>query len=269
MTDGTRRPGPWDDPAAPTPVEPRLARRREASDGRQRLTAVVSTAIFGAFLWWLMGPIPAVAVIFGLLVHEYGHVLAIDANGLGPGRIHVIPFLGGAAEAKRASPTEWIDVKVAVAGPLFGVLAAIPFFAAWWWTGGEGDWLKGAFLIGLINFVNLAPAPPLDGSKVLGPALARVHPMLERAALIAVGAAAVAWAIDGRHYLFALFVGLSLFGALRSGALRPHAQKLDATQQGLTVLVWLVALAASFGVLYAAVRLGGADVAPIDVLRSI
>lgn len=268
MADGTKRPGPWDAAESP-PARPREVRpaRREADGGRHLLIAVVSTAIFGAFLWLIMGPIAAFAVIFGLLVHEYGHVLAINANGLGPGRIHVIPFLGGAAEAKRASPTEWIDVKVAIAGPLFGILAAIPFFAAWWFLG-DPQWLTGAFLIGLINFVNLAPAPPLDGSKVLGPALARIHPMLERVALIAVGGAAVWWAVDRGSYIFALFVGISLLGALRNGW-RNHGVKLDGTQQALTVLLWLVALVICFATLYAAVRLGGSDVAPFDVLRTL
>lgn len=263
--------GPWDatDTAASPPRRGEDAvARREADGGRHLLWSVASTAIFGAFLWWLMGPIAAVAVIFGLLVHEYGHVLAINANGLGPGRIYVIPFLGGAAVAKRLAPTEWIDVKVAIAGPLIGILAAIPFFAAWWYLR-DPAWLQGAFLIGLINLVNLAPAPPLDGSKVLGPALARVHPMLERAALIAVGAAAVAWAVDRQSYIFALFIGISLLGALRRGELRPYATKLDATQQGLTVLVWLVGLAVTFGALYAAIRLGGNAAAPLEILRML
>jgi Zn-dependent protease len=268
VADGGRRPGPWD-AVETAPARPREdpAARRDADGGRHLLWSVISTAVFGGFLWWLLGPIPALAVIFGLLVHEYGHVMAINSNGLGPGRIHIIPFLGGAAVAKKASPTEWIDVKIAIAGPLFGILAAIPFFAAWWFLG-DAAWLQGAFLIGLINFVNLAPAPPLDGSKVLGPALARVHPMLEKVALIAIGAAAVAWALDRGSYIFALFIAISLLGALKSGW-RTQAAKLDGTQQALTVLVWLAALAICFGALFAAVRLGGSEVAPFDVLRSL
>ena len=42
---------------------------------------VVSTVIMAAFLWWLMGPMVAFAVLIGIFVHEYGHVLAMNRLG--------------------------------------------------------------------------------------------------------------------------------------------------------------------------------------------
>ena len=86
--------------------------------------------------------------------------------------------------------SEWEGVKVSLAGPLFGLLAAIPFFILFLVLGGK-VWLLGAVVIAAINLINLAPAPPLDGSRALGPVLARIHPMVEKGAMIAMGALVV------------------------------------------------------------------------------
>ena len=84
---------------------------------------------------------------------------------------------------------------VSLAGPAFGLVAAIPFFAVWAVTG-DPVWLQGAWFVALINLLNLAPAPPLDGSKALGPVLARIHPLLEKAALLGVGVLIVRGALS-------------------------------------------------------------------------
>jgi Zn-dependent protease len=234
--------------------EPRIA-AGFALGGREIAWALLSSALLAAWIGYVMGPIYALAGVFGIFVHELGHVLAINRLGCGPGRIHFVPFLGGAATAKRASPTEFVDVRIALAGPAFGILAALPFFAAHFATG-ERIWLEGAFFIAIINFLNLAPAPPLDGSKALGPALARIHPQVERAALVLIGALAIAWAVNRGSFILALFIGLGVFGALRRG--RPSARKLDNRETGMAVGLYLATAALCFGVLYASVALMGA-----------
>ena len=100
---------------------------------------------------------------------------------------------------------------------------------------GCAAWLGGAFFIALINLVNLAPAPPLDGSKAIGPALAAIHPWVEKGALVLVGGAAVLWAVS-THNLFGALLAIGVLGALKRGALRPYARKLNAPE-------WLGSLA--------------------------
>ena len=73
-------------------------------------------------------------------------------------------------------------------------------------------------------------APPLDGSKALGPALARVHPWLERAAMLAIGALALFWAIQHRQLMLGVFMAIGTLGALRQGPLRPFASPLTPGQ---------------------------------------
>jgi hypothetical protein len=90
--------------------------------------AIASTLLMAGFLWWITGSvIVAGAVLFGLFVHEYGHVLAMNKLGMGPARIYIIPFLGGLAKAQRNPKTEWHGVLVSLAGPAFGLIAMIPF----------------------------------------------------------------------------------------------------------------------------------------------
>jgi hypothetical protein len=260
----TDEPGPWgsrDRPAGgpasgstsnPAPASGR-GRGYSGSPGaaallpqndRQRLILnIVSTVLLAAFLTWRAGPMWALAAVVGVFVHEYGHVLAMNVLGCGPGRIHIIPFLGGAAVPRIPPPTEFKGVLIALAGPVFGLLASLPFFAAAWYLR-DPQWLEGAFVIGLINLVNLAPAPPLDGSKALGPALARIHPMVEKAAIVIIGGVAIVVTFMMGYRIMPIFLALGIFGALRSGSLRPFALKLTGGE-------W----AASFGLYLASIGL--------------
>ncbi|HEV7354219.1 MAG TPA: site-2 protease family protein [Brevundimonas sp.] len=229
-------------PARPTPAAPPLDR------GQNPLWALVSTLLLGGFIWWITQSwMIAIAAVFGLFVHEYGHVLAMNRLGMGPARIYIIPFLGGVARSQRLPASEWDGVKVSLAGPAFGLLAAIPFFAGNLITG-DPLWLQGVAAIAFLNLVNLAPAPPLDGSKALGPVLARIHPALEMAAMIAVGAAAIWWGFSNGAWIFAAFLALALFSHIRRGAWRPEGRQLTWGEAGKSVALFLLTAAACVGV---------------------
>jgi Zn-dependent protease len=216
---------------------------------------IASTALLAAWLGWQMGWVWALAGVVGVFVHEFGHLLVINAMGFGPSRIRIIPFLGGAATMQRPPDTDFKGVVIALAGPVFGLLAAIPFFIATYETG-DPRWAGGAVFIGLINLINLAPAPPLDGAKALGPALARIHPVVEKAALVMVGIAAVAWAVSTRNWIFGAFVGIATLGALRAPTLRAAARRLSTGEWIAAVGLWLIALALCLGVIILAIGAG-------------
>lgn len=274
MTDtNTPRPrGPWDPrPDEPKTVEAPAPAARGAIEapldkGQHPAWALISTLLLGGFIWWVSGSwVVAVAAIFGLFVHEYGHVLAMNAVGMGPARIYIIPFLGGLAKGQRMPVSEWHGVLVSLAGPAFGLLAAIPFFALYLVTG-AAEWLLAAAVIAAINLVNLAPAPPLDGSKAIGPVLARIHPMLERVAMIAVGALVVYWGFTTGRWILAAFLAIALYGHLRRGAWRPEGRQLTIREA-----VWSVGLFVATGVACAAVGVAAlmpmADGSLPDALR--
>jgi len=259
MTDrnAPRPPGPWDPkpgvaaPArdeAPADRGPPRAAEPPLDKGQHPVWAIVSTLLLGGFIWWISGSwVIAVAAIWGLFVHEYGHVLAMNRLGMGPAKIYIIPFLGGVAKSQRLPKSEWDGVLVSLAGPGFGLLAAIPLFAGFIATG-QREWLLGAAVIALINLVNLAPAPPLDGSKAIGPVLARIHPNVERAAMVVIGVLIVAWGLfSGREFL-AIVLAVGLVGHLLRGAWRPEGRPLTGREAAQSVGLFLVAVVACAGV---------------------
>lgn len=277
MTDSqTPRPGPWDPkPETTAPArEPAVADRgppRSAEPpldkGQHPVWAVVSTLLLGGLIWYLSQSwVIAVAAIWGLLVHEYGHVLAMNRLGMGPAKIYIIPFLGGVAKSQRLPKSEWDGVLVSLAGPGFGLLAAIPFFGGFIATG-HGEWLLGAAVIAVINLVNLAPAPPLDGSKALGPVLARIHPNVERGAMVLIGALVVFWGLTTGRFILAAFLAIALIGHLRRGAWRPEGRPLTGREAAQSVGLFLAAAAACAGVGLAALMplAGGSLPGALDI----
>ncbi|HZW14635.1 MAG TPA: site-2 protease family protein [Brevundimonas sp.] len=260
-TNAPRPPGPWDprpEDVAPTPApastaaDPARVAEPPLDKGQHPVWAVISTLLLGGFIWYFTDSwIIAVAAIWGLLVHEYGHVLAMNRLGMGPAKIYIIPFLGGVAKSQRLPQSEWHGVLVSLAGPAFGLLAAIPFFALFIATG-QAMWLNGVFIIAFINLVNLAPAPPLDGAKALGPVLARIHPMLEKVTVALIGAVVVIWGVTNGSWPFAIFLALALIGHLRRGAWRPDGRPLTLGESGRSVGLFLLTTAACAGVALAA-----------------
>ncbi|MBU1385910.1 MAG: peptidase M50 [Alphaproteobacteria bacterium] len=258
-----RRPGPWDPrpediAAAPAPPEPARVAESPLDKGQNPVWAVVSTLLLGGLIWYLTKSwVIAAALIWGLFVHEYGHVLAMNRLGMGPARIYIIPFLGGVAKSQRLPHSEWHGVLVSLAGPAFGLLAAIPLFAGFVVTG-QAAWLLGAAVIAALNLINLAPAPPLDGSKALGPVLARVHPMLERVAMIAIGALVVWWGVMTGRWPLAIFLAIALIGHLKRGAWRPDGRPLTIREAVSSVGLFIATAAACAAVGIAALMpLGG------------
>lgn len=227
--------------------------RRPAADSpaARLIWSIVSAGLLAALIGYQMGWKWALAGVFGIAVHELGHALLINALGLGPARIQFIAFLGAVTKARRPAPTELKSAMIALAGPLFGLLAALPFFLAAKLTG-DLSWAGGALFIALINLVNLLPAPPLDGSNALGPVLAAVHPGLEKLALIAVGGGAAWWAVSTGRFIFAGLIALGLYGAVMSKRRRRVLGRLNAPGVAWTLGVYVLAAVLAVGVLLSA-----------------
>jgi len=257
--------GPWDPPEGVSPARTEAPSLEEAP--RQPLGwAIASSLLLAAFIAWQAGWQVAVAGVVGVFVHEYGHVLAINALGCGPGRIHIVPFLGGAAHMARHPSSDFKSVLISLAGPSFGLLAIAPFFVLGAYTG-DKRWIDGAVFIAVINLINLLPAPPLDGSKAIGPALARIHPMVERAALLLVGAGAVLWALNGRLFIFAAFIAFGVFTALMTPRFRAPALPLTGAQWVLSLVLYLACVAACIVAMVLSLEVMGGQSALARLLR--
>lgn len=257
-TNTPRRPGPWDpkpeDIAAPTP-QPAARRAPMAStsahpvvQGQSPGWAILSTLLLGGLIYyWTRSFEIVAAVLFGLLVHEVGHMLVMNRLGMGPARIFIVPFFGGAAIGQRPAESEWHGVLVALAGPAFGLLATIPFFILYG-VSGQGVWLACVIAIAFLNLLNLLPAPMLDGSRALGPVLAKIHPLLEKAVLVIIGGLAVLWGVSNGSWLFALFLGIALFSYLKRGDWRPEGRRLTVGEAFKSTALFGLTAAACIGV---------------------
>jgi Zn-dependent protease len=246
---------PWGPPAdAPLPAA--SERVAKATPTSEFVLGLISTLLLAGWIALWAGPLGAVAVVGGVFVHEFGHVMVINWAGCGPSRIRIIPFFGGAATLRRAPDSDFKSVLIALAGPAFGLVAAIPFWLLAEATGSRA-WLAGAFFIGALNLINLAPAAPLDGSKALGPALARIHPWLERAALAVIALLALAWALQRGSWLFAAVIAFGALRAFTAPTARPPSRALNGAEWAASVALYALVVGACLAVtVYAAESAG-------------
>ena len=91
----------------------------------------------------------------------------------------------------------------------------------------------------MLNLVNLVPAPPLDGSKALGPVLTRVHPRLEQLVLLVIGIAVVWWGLTTGRFILAAFLALAVFSHLKRGVWRPAWGTLSWPEAGRSLALYL------------------------------
>ncbi len=269
-TPGTK-PGPWGardgvpPPAAETPVRPTpFGGDRNTllwNLGSTVITAAVLVLITKDWMWVL-------ALSVGVLTHEFGHVLMMNALGCGPASFRIIPFFGGVATPRTPPPTEFKGVLIALAGPVFGLLASLPFFGLAFALN-DGRWLFGAFVIAALNLLNLIPAPPLDGSKAIGPVLARIHPWVERGAVLLLGAIGIGWALWQQQWIIAAFLALGVMGVMRGNALRSWAFPLTTSEMAYSVGLYLAAIALCMGTMWGVELLFGEADAPFTLLARV
>ncbi|SPH18812.1 Putative zinc metalloprotease Rip3 [Defluviimonas aquaemixtae] len=126
-----------------------------------------------------LGIVSMLALFAGLILHELAHSLVARRFGLGVGGITLFIF-GGVAELDEEPSSPQSEFWIAIAGPIMSFAIA---GAAWLGLQAmQGAELSAAFqavlrYLALVNFVlavlNLMPAFPLDGGRVLRAALWR------------------------------------------------------------------------------------------------
>jgi Zn-dependent protease len=139
--------------------------------------------------WTLWGLWFALGVVLSIYVHEMGHVAALRRYGIAATAPMFIPGFGALIRLKQAPLTPREDARIGIAGPVWGLGAAVAAL-----TGahlGGGPMLVAVARTGAwINLFNLLPIWQLDGSRAFA-SLTRAHRWLAAAAL------AAAWMITG------------------------------------------------------------------------
>lgn len=105
--------------------------------------------------------------------HEYAHALASRRLGYTLNAIVLMPF-GAIIDGDVKGISFKDEILVALAGPLCNLLTAVLFVALWWFQPTMYAFTDVAYYASIsVAFVNLLPAYPLDGGRVLHCALAR------------------------------------------------------------------------------------------------
>jgi Zn-dependent protease len=125
-------------------------------------TMLLSVAAY-ALLWgWRFG-VGFVALLF---VHEMGHYVQMRREGVRPGWMLFVPFLGAAVGARSLGGSALAEARVGLAGPVLGTLGAGVVAGTAVITGDE-FWRALAFTGFFLNLFNLLPVLPLDGGRAM------------------------------------------------------------------------------------------------------
>ena len=142
-------------------------------------TFVSMFAFFGVY-WSVYGWPLALGLVLSIYIHEMGHVAMLRRLGIDSSAPMFIPGVGALVMLKQHVSDPLTDAKIGLAGPVWGLGAALAAAAIYFVTRAP-IWLAIAQLTGFINLFNLIPVWQLDGSRGFH-ALAR----WERLALVAV-----------------------------------------------------------------------------------
>ncbi len=128
----------------------------------------------GSTARWAIGGAIAASFLVSALAHELGHAIAARRAGV-PGGTVVVYFFGGAASTHLESATPRAEIGSALAGPIVSIVIGALVLAAAGaahLVGGAGVGVgRAALVVGVMNValgvVNLLPAYPLDGGRVI------------------------------------------------------------------------------------------------------
>jgi Zn-dependent protease len=178
--------------------------------------------------WTVFGGWFALGLVLSIYVHEMGHVFALTRYGIHAGAPLFVPGLGAFIRLKQELTDPKQDARVGLAGPIWGLGAALVCLAAFVLTG-QPIWAALAQFGAFVNLFNLLPIWHLDGGRAFR-SLSRSQRWL------AVAAIAAAWAVTD----FGLLLLVLLGGAARTVMDKPNG-KPDAGVLGQYVLlVWVL-----------------------------
>jgi Zn-dependent protease len=155
--------------------------------GLTKLSTLVSMFGFIGVYWSIYGWPLAVGLAGSIYIHEMGHVAMLRRLGIQAGAPLFIPGVGALVMLKEHVTDPVVNARVGLAGPVWGLGAAIAALLVYSATG-IPIWLAIAELTAFINLFNLIPVWQLDGARGF-------HALSQYERLMVVGTVAAAlWA---------------------------------------------------------------------------
>ncbi len=132
--------------------------------GLTKAGTLLSMALSFGLYWSLWGWKFALGLMASIYVHEMGHVAALKRFGIPASAPSFIPGLGAFVRMKQYPATPIEDSRIGLAGPMWGLGAALAAYAIYLMTG-WANWAAVARIGAWINLFNLLPTLPLDGGR--------------------------------------------------------------------------------------------------------
>jgi len=120
-------------------------------------------AFFGVY-WSIYGWPLALGLVVTIYIHEMGHVSVLRRLGIHSGAPLFVPGVGALVMLKQHISDPSVDARIGLAGPRWGLAAALAALAGYYATG-AAIWLAIAQVTAWINLFNLTPIWQLDGSR--------------------------------------------------------------------------------------------------------
>jgi Zn-dependent protease len=169
------------------------------------LSMAVSLGVYAVAFGWKF----AAGLLLSLYVHEMGHVASLKKYGIAASAPMFVPGFGAFVRLKQYPVNPVEDARVGLAGPVYGLGAALFAGLLAWLTGWQvlfaiaktGAW---------INLFNLVPVWQLDGGRAF-------RALTKQQRWLAVGALAAIWFASGESIIVLLLLGAG-FRALEKTA---------------------------------------------------
>lgn len=174
--------------------------------GLSKLSTLASMGVYFGYAWARFGWAFGGGLVLSIYIHEMGHVSALRFYGLPAGAPVFIPGLGAFIRLKQSPPTTRVDARIGLAGPVWGLAAAMLAYGLYLATGAE-VWAAVAKVGAWINLFNLTPVWQLDGGRAF-------HAFSKRQRTMAFGVILLALVVSHAHMLF-LPLGFAAFQFFR------------------------------------------------------
>lgn len=132
--------------------------------GLSKMSTLLSMFGFIGVYWSIHGWPLAVGIAASIYIHEMGHVAMLKRLGISAGAPLFIPGFGAVVMLKQHITDPVTDARIGLAGPVWGLGAAVASWVVYLATGGP-IWLAIAELTGFLNLFNLIPIWQLDGAR--------------------------------------------------------------------------------------------------------
>ena len=132
--------------------------------GLTKTSTLLSMLLSLGVYWTAWGMKFALGLVLSLYVHEMGHVVALRRYGIPATAPMFVPGLGAFIRLRQRSLPPFQNARVGLAGPVWGLAAALAAAAVAGFSGGP-MWSAIAHTGAWLNLFNLLPVWQLDGAR--------------------------------------------------------------------------------------------------------